>query len=327
MIHIGHIGIGKFGKYYLNTIQNLHNAKLKAMCASSKETLQKYEDTVDPDTIKTTDYNDLLTNQDIHAITLATPPSTHFEIAKKALEHDKHVLVEKPFVFSLDEARELVQLAKQKNLILMVGHIHCYQQALQKLKQDIKENEFGELRYIRSAHAQNGPIRKDFDIMWDAFPHDISVSLFMLDAFPETLQAQSASYNKNQLSDIATFKLTYQNNITHFSFITWLYPGKKRYFTFVGSKKAAVFDETNKESKLSYFDHDDQTVFKQPQPIQISDELPLTSELKHFVHCIQTNTEPITSNQHILNVTYLLEKAQQSAKQDGSLLKLEEPCL
>jgi len=250
-------------------------------------------------------------------------------MVKDALNAGKHVLVEKPLAFSSREVQELVVLAEQKKKVLMVGHVHMHNPPIQKLHDDIKRGLFGKIQYIRSLGAGSGPIRSDMSALWDFFPHDVSVALYLLDKFPVAVCAHGASFTKEGVEDVATMNLFFADGTFVTSTCSWLDPLKKRDVVVVGEKLSAVFDDYASPDKLKYIQHvpssDARKGMQQDVDIHVpfvQKVLPMTEELKHFLECIESGATPLTDGRNALKITQVLEAAHESLKRGGARISI-----
>ena len=167
---------------------------------------------------KTTDYNDVLNNQDIDAVVLATPASTHFEMTRHALKAGKHVLVEKPLALSSQDAWELVELADAQKLILMVGHTFLYNSAVLMMKELIDSGEIGDLYYIYSNRVNLGRVRQDINALWNIAPHDISILMYLTGQTPSQVTAQGATFLQEGIEDVVFTTMFFDDNV----FLGWI---------------------------------------------------------------------------------------------------------
>lgn len=329
--NIGIIGVGRWGTNYLRTFNKLENAEISWICSAREESIAKALNNANVSNIKTTtNYKDILDDGDVDAVAIATPGSTHYRLAKESLKADKHVLVEKPLAFNSKDVKELIKAANKKKKILMVGHIHRFNSAIQKLKEDIGAGIFRNINYIHSFGSGNGPIRRDMNALWDFFPHDITILLHLLGEMPLTVSATGASYLTSGIEDVVTMDLKFKKNIFATAMASWLYPLKKRDLVVVGEKLYAVFDDYAAIDRLKYYNSrpkivDGKIVMEDGGHIipKFSDAKPLTEELKHFLYCIENNKKPFTDGHHALKVTNVLEAAQKSLEKNGAIVKVK----
>lgn len=335
-INIGIIGIGRWGINYLRTFNELENAEVKWICATKKATLKEASAKLKLNSnIKATiNYGDILKDKDIKAVAIVTPGSTHYQLAKKALLADKHVLVEKPLALSSQDVKKLIKISEKKNKFLMVGHLHIFNPGIQKLKADIDNGLLGKINFMHFSHFGNGPIRSDMGAVWDFFPHTVSILLHILKKSPLIVSANGASYIKNEIEDVATMDMLFPNKIFVTSIASWLYPLKKMDIVVVGEKRYATFDDYAKSDKLKYYDNrpqiaDGKVIIKDKgyTAPKFSNVKPLTIQLKHFLDCIENNNAPITDGYDGLKVVSILEAAQKSLRNNGSMVKIKPQSL
>ncbi|MBS3176617.1 Gfo/Idh/MocA family oxidoreductase [Candidatus Woesearchaeota archaeon] len=320
-IRIAILGLGRWGSNYLRTFQMLKNVEVTHVCTRKKSDAEKKIKTlgIEYSGKITTDYREILSNKSIDAVAIVTPGATHYQFAKKALQAKKHVLVEKPLTLSVEQAKELTKFAQRKKRILMVGHLHRYNPAIEIIKKDLKKGIIGKIQYIQTIGTGNGPIRSDTNVLWDFFPHDITILSYLLDSVPQEVNAQGAAYIKKNNEDVVTMNLQFPNNIFTISMASWLYPFKKREVIIVGETGYIVFDDYAKKEKVKYFKKESNEEYKSPE---ISDKKPLTEELKHFVECIVKKKKPMTDGFEGVKIVAILEAADRSLKKKGEPIKI-----
>jgi predicted dehydrogenase len=282
----------------------------------------------------TTDYRELLTNPTLDAIAIATPARSHYEIARAALEHGKHVLVEKPLAMNSADARELARCAYEHERVLMVGHTFEYNPAVWKIKELLQQRALGDLYYIYSNRVNLGRVQRDINALWSIAPHDISILLYLLDALPLTVSARGATYVNEKIEDVVFVLLTFPNNIIAHIHASWLDPSKTRQMTLVGSEKMIVYDDVDPEAKLKIYD---KGVYKRGDAFgefqlrvhsgdinipRIDLTEPLRNECAHFIECIREHKTPKTDAENGWRVVRVLEAAQQSLEQSGAVIEI-----
>lgn len=320
-IRIGIIGVGRWGINYLRTFNELENCSVRWICATKEATLK---DALAKVKIKskieaTADYIKILEDKDVDAVAIASNGSTHYKFAKEALQSSKHVLVEKPLAFHSKDVKELIKISRKKNKKLMVGHLHLFNPAIQKIKEDMKSGLFGNISYIYSFGSGNGPVRQDMSALWDFFPHDVSILLYLLEKMPLTVSANGAAYIRKGIEDIVTMNLKFPKNIFAIATGSWMYPLKKRDLVIVSDKLYAVFDDYAAADKLKYF------VIKDNKYVipKLNNLRPLTEQLKHFVNCIVNDKTPLTDGYEGLKVVSILEAAQKSLNSNGAVVGIK----
>ena len=330
-LKIGIIGLGRFGRCYFKTFNQLDSASVVWVCSAEENDIKEALETVNNKSdIKTTvNYKDILNDKEVDAVAIITPGSTHYSLTKEALKSDKHVIVEKPLAFNSKNAEELIVISDKKRKVLMAGHLHLFNPGIIKLKADIKSGLFGKINYIHSFGAGNGPIRLDMSALWDYFPHDVSILLYLLDECPLSLSVNGASYINKGMEDLVTMDIKFPRNIFATAIGTWLYPLKKRELVVVGEKLYAVFDDYAAKDKLRYYDMGNGDAQGKAamgdndyRAVDIEDTKPLTVQLKHFLDCIQNNKDPLTSGKEALEVVKVLEYAEKSLKNNGLVVEV-----
>lgn len=307
---IAHIGLGYWGKNILRNLFEL--GVLHTACDVSEKLIEERKKEY-PEIKFTTKFDELLENKEIKAIVISTPAVMHFELAKKALLSGKDVFVEKPLALKLEEAKELIELAKKEDKILMVGHILHYHPAVVKMKEIIKEGRIGKIQYVYSNRLNIGKVRTEENVIWSLAPHDVSLILDIVGDEPEDIQVSKDSYLTKSVDDIAVINLAFKNNVKAHIFVSWLNPFKEQKFVVVGSDGMLVFDDVSKE-KLVYYPHKIEWIDgkipvakkEEGQIIPISAGEPLKLELMHFIECIEKRETPYTDGNEGLKVLKVL---------------------
>ena len=252
-LSIAVIGAGNWGK---NLIRNFFELNaLKVICDRDEASLKQMRKLY-PSCDFCASLTDALFRDDISGVVIATPAETHFTLARKVLLSGKHVFVEKPLTLSGKDAANLIDLAKKKNLILMVGHLLQYHPAFIKLKQLAQEGELGRINYIYSHRLNLGKIRREENILWSFAPHDISMILALAGEEPESIIATGGNYLHKKIADVTTTHLEFSSGLKAHVFVSWLHPFKDQKLVVVGDQKMAVFDDTLPwEEKLLIYPH------------------------------------------------------------------------
>jgi len=266
---------------------------------------------------------------DVDAVVVATPPSTHVELALAALAADKHVLVEKPMATSTADARRLVDAAAGTSLTLMVGHTFEYNAAVRRLRGLVDERGLGDLHYIDSARLNLGLYQTDVNVIWDLAPHDISIVNYLLRTPPSTVQAWASCHAHARLEDVAFIRLLYpQLNLSANIHVSWLDPCKVRRVTVVGSQRMAVYNDLADEQRIRVYDKGvvagtgDQDLAGVPMSYRYGDitspyidfQEPLMVQDSHFLDCIRSGARPLTDGHNGLAVVRILEAANLSLR-------------
>ncbi|MCE2929117.1 MAG: Gfo/Idh/MocA family oxidoreductase [Candidatus Caenarcaniphilales bacterium] len=301
------VGCGHWGK---NLVRNFYElGVLAAVCDHSKASAD-HVIANHPSVNFTFNYQDILEDKPITAVVIATPANTHYELAYKALEANKHVYVEKPLAKTFNEAVDLHKLAEQKSLILMVGHLLLYHPAVNKLKNLIASGELGTIQYINSDRRNfNRSQQRDTNVMWDLAPHDISMMSYILNTEPEIITSARGWSNNNEIVEVVHLDFTFPNNIGAHIHNSWLDPQKQALLTVNGSKKTAVLNDTFKENKLEIYSRNDDGSITVEKPVYSNDE-PLRLECKHFLDCILHKTTPTSDGSNGSFVVRYLEECE-----------------
>lgn len=320
MLNIGIAGIGYWGKNILRVANLLNNAKVKYVCDKDPKRIAQFKRKY-PLIEFTKDYETILKDKEIEAVLISTPAVTHFGLAKKALEYNKDVFVEKPLAVNISDAQKLIKLAEGKNKIIMVGHILQYHPAVLKLKSIISKGELGKIQYIYSNRLNIGKLRTEEDILWSFAPHDISVILMLLGDEPLNISAFAGDYLNKGVYDTTLTVMKFKNEIKSHIFVSWLHPYKEQRLIVVGTKRMAVFDDVTKE-KLFIYPHKIQwlnnriPVARKAEHyiLKVEEKEPLEEELKHFVDCVRYRKKPRTDGYEALRVLKVLENAERTLR-------------
>lgn len=335
MLNIGIIGYGYWGP---NLVRNfMAQAKGEVVfVADTRQDRLRLVNKSNPSIRTTTNINDLFTSNEVDAIVIATPVFTHFELAKKALEHNKHVLIEKPMTSTTEEAQILIELAEKKSLVLMVDHTFLYTGAVQRMKELIDTNMIGTPRYFDSTRINLGLFQPDINVLWDLAPHDISILTYLINDTPLSINATGISHTKNGIENIAYMTINYENDfIAHFN-CSWTSPVKVRSTLIGGDKKMILYNDLEPSEKVRVYDtsynyrtEEDKSrimvdyrtgdVFIPKLSIQEA----LFGVAKDFIDSIIENKKPLANSNLGLDVVKILEASQESIKNKGKEVKIK----
>jgi len=310
------VGAGYWGK---NLLRNFHDLNaLGAVCDVDEERARTYRGQY-PEARILSAYSEVLRDQSINAVAIATPAETHEDLVREALLSGKDVFVEKPLCLSVSRGRELVALASRQDRILMVGHLLWYHPAVLKLKDLVRQGELGRIQYIYSNRLNMGKIRREENILWSFAPHDISVILGLLGEMPDGVQAQGGNYLHQQIADVTVSLLSFPSGVRAHIFVSWLHPFKEQKLIVVGDRKMAVFDDNEKKDKLLLYPHSIDWKNNLPVankaeaiPIPIDATEPLRAECLHFLDCVRTRSRPRTDGEEALRVLSVLQQCQEA---------------
>ena len=280
-------------------------------------------------------YAEVIERPDIDIVVIATPVSTHHEIAKRALENGKHVFIEKPMTSSVAEAEELINIAEQKNLKLFVDHTFIYTGAVRKMKEIITSGRLGELYYFDSVRINLGLFQHDVNVIWDLAPHDLSIMDYLLQQQPKAVSAIGSCHVGNDLEDIAYLTLEFENNLIAHFHVNWLAPVKIRKTLIGGTKSMIVYDDTETSEKVKIYDkgidvttregvYDTLVQYRTGDMLspKLDAEEALSVGTRHFIDCILNNEQPLTDGQSGLNVVRILEASTASMRDRGRMIEL-----
>ncbi len=321
MIKLGLIGGGYWGK---NLIRDFNECgALDTICDINTKALDEYNKLY-PNVKTTKNWDDVLNNTEITAVCIALPAELHYEYAKKSLLANKDVYVEKPITLNIKEAEELINISKENNKILMVGHLLHYHPYIKKIKEMISENKIGKIKNIVANRLNLGIFRTQENVLWSFAPHDISVLLSLCNnKLPDKVICNGQSHITKDIHDITNSILKYNDGKYININVNWLNPYKEQKMTIIGEKGMILFDDILKENKLTYYPeyiNFSSTIPSIPTPIKnnkiiINIELtktPLQIECEHFIHCCTTRTTPITDGEEGLRVLKVLHYLQKS---------------
>jgi UDP-2-acetamido-3-amino-2,3-dideoxy-glucuronate N-acetyltransferase len=272
------------------------------------------------------EFGELLEDPSVHAVALATPAVTHYELAKAALNAGKDVLVEKPLSIDVKHGEELVKLASAKNRILMVGHILRYHPAILALQRLIQDGALGKINYLYSNRLNIGKIRTEENILWSFAPHDISVMLSLLNEMPSRVSCRGGAYLNEEIADVTLSHLEFPSGVRAHIFVSWLHPFKEQRLVVIGSEKMAVFDDAA-EHKLVLYAHKVEWKNRIPAAIKAKGEIidleeqePLRAECEHFLECVRSRKPPVSDGTEGLRVLRVLDACQRALGNGGIAL-------
>jgi len=329
------IGCGYWGPNLIRNFRALPNCRVTTVSDRDQARLNHMK-TLYPDITITTDFMKILEDDTIDAVAIATPVFTHHPLAMKTLQAGKHTFIEKPLASSVAQCKDLIDVAKQNSLILMVGHTFVYTPAVRNIKEIIDSGEIGEVLYINSRRLNLGLFQKDINVAWDLAPHDLSIILYILGKTPTSVNCQGKAHINPQIEDITTIALNFSDE--NFAMIqsSWLDPRKIREITIVGSKKMIVYDDIEINEKIKIYDKNVQApphydTFAEFQysyhyggmtaPF-IKQTEPLKVECQHFIDCIASGKESDSSGEEGLKVVQILEAASESLRKNGAQITL-----
>jgi predicted dehydrogenase len=320
-IRVGVVGLGYWGPNIARNLASMPGCELVWLCDGSDEARAKHARSF-PGAEMTPRFADLLADRELDAVFLATPVSTHADLAVATLEAGKHCFVEKPLATNSEDAERAVATAAAAERILMVGHLLEYHPAVARLKQMVDAQELGELFYVYGNRLNLGKLRDDENALWSLGAHDVSVVLHLIGEEPEECIAQGASFVRPGIEDVVFCYLRFPSGIVAHLHLSWLDPHKERRLTIVGSKRMATFDDMLIEGKLTLYDKGfDEDTRSWGEYIARSGDTfspripnvePLGIECEHFIDCVRTGARPRSDGESGLRVVRVLEALQRS---------------
>lgn len=286
----------------------------------------------------TKDYRDFLRDSEIQAVIIATPTSSHFEIAHQSLQAGKHVLVEKPMVESSEEAVRLVEEAERRKLVLMVDHTFIYTDAVRKIHDLVAGQKLGEIYYYDSVRVNLGLFQHDVNVLWDLAVHDLSIMEYLLKDKPVAVSATGMSHIPGQPEDVAYLTLFFEGSLIGHIHVNWLAPVKIRRTLIGGSRQMVVYDDLTPSEKVRVYDKgviledDPNSIYQMLVGYRTGDmlapKLELTEALRvetqHFLNCIQGREKCLTDGEAGFRVIEVLEAAEISLKNRGKVVELKK---
>ena len=260
-VRLGLVGLGYWGPNLLRVLSEIPGAELAWLCDRDPERLARYARR-HPSVRCTETFEDLLEDETVDAVMIATPICTHYPLAMRALASGKHAFVEKPLAPSVEEAEELLALAMTSNLALMCGHTFIYSPAVRAVARLLRDGELGEVFFISSSRVNLGLHQRDVSVIWDLGPHDFSILLYWLGEMPLSVRAVGRDSIVNGIVDVAFVTLTFPSGILANVELSWLAPSKLRRTVIVGSEKMVVYDDGSPEPIRLY---DRGVIYQDPQ--------------------------------------------------------------
>lgn len=324
-VRVAIIGLGYWGPNILRNFAQIPNVEVVYGCDLANDNLKKFS-IIYPLVKFTSNYNLILKDKSIDLVAIATPLSTHYELARRALGDNKHVLIEKPMTTTSKEAQDLIRIAKTNNKIIMVGFTFVYSEAVRKIKQLIDKNELGKPYYYDSTRINSGILQKDMNVIWDLACHDLSIINFLFPHKPISIQAFGSRFLNKKLDEIAYLVISYEDNFTAHINVSWLSPVKIRSTLICGSKKMVNYDDISPNEKIKIFDKTITYSASKITPFSpayrsgdiiipyLDQTESLLNELNHLIDCIKTNKKPLTSGEEGLKILKLLEASDLSLK-------------
>ena len=301
------VGFGMWGK---NIVRNFYNLNVLDIVCDLDEEVHKVIQEQFPGVRVTKDFNDIINDDSITGVAIVTPSHTHFKLVKAMLEAGKNVYVEKPISTVAEEAKVLTELADEKGLILMVGHLLLYHPAVNRLKMLIEEGVLGELVYAQSDRLNVNYHKNDRSVMWDLAPHDVSMIAYATGKDPvKVISAVGCSSDRNEIMDITHLTIEFEGGMIGQISDSWITPQKHVTLMVRGTKATAIFDDTLPANKLKVYDNFI-PANTQDYPLDYLEIEPLKLECQHFVNCCASGQKARSDGENGYTVTKILEEAE-----------------
>jgi len=334
MIRLGVVGYGYWGPRIVRNFHGIKGAEIAVICDKSPLSLQQARHDY-PHIPVTSDFCEVIASADIDAVVVVTPVWTHYALAKAALENGKHVLVEKPFTSTVDQAKEVIDLADKKCRQVMVDHTFLFTGAVRKIKQLVDDGALGGLYYYDSTRVNLGLFQHDVNVIWDLAPHDLSIMDYVIGQKPEYVAANGQSH-LNGLADLAYLTLYFSDKVIAHINVNWLSPVKVRTTLIGGEKKMLVWNDLEPDEKVRVYDKGvsveggESSVYELLVSYRSGDMWApkveqteaLTAEAQYFVECVEKNQRPFNDGLAGLRVVEILEAADVSLSRRGEPVRI-----
>lgn len=334
MVRVGLIGYGYWGPNLLRNFAELPGSQVATVCDLSPERLDLVRRRY-PGVRTTTNWLDLIGDPSIDAIVVATPVSTHFDLASEALRAGKHVLVEKPLTANSEQALGLMEEAARRKRVLMVDHTFVFTGAVRKIRELVTEGKLGEIYYYDSVRVNLGLFQHDVDVIWDLAVHDLAIMIYVLGCVPCAIAATGMNHFQGGKENIAYITAFFEGMLIAHINVNWLAPVKVRRTLIGGSRQMIVYDDLEITEKVKVYDRgvtiDADHGYQDRVGYRMGDmwapNLDTTEALRvegqHFLQAIETGRRPVTDGEAGLQVVRILEAATDSMKARGKLVELE----
>jgi len=318
------IGSGYWGK---NLVRNFKELGALAAVCDVTEAGRATARELAPDVPVLGDVAELLAREGLDAVAIATPAETHHPVATAALEAGLDVFVEKPLALTYEDGARMVETARKRDLVLMVGHVLEYHPAVLELRRLIAAGELGKVRYVYSHRLSLGKVRREENALWSFAPHDIAIILRLLGNTPFQVTATGGSYVTPNIADVTVTDLLFDDGVRAHIFVSWLHPFKEQRLVVIGDKRMASFDDVNKQLVL----YDQRVEVREGQPVPVKGDgkqvpfdaaEPLKLECQAFLDAVATRRPPLTDGESGLRVLSVLQAAQRSLVMNGEPVAL-----
>jgi len=339
-INLAFVGAGYWGQKLLPKFLASREAVVRVVCdiheGNRAAIREKFAD------IAVTDSFDAILHHDtIDSVILATPPATHYALAKTVLEAGKNVWIEKPLALRLDEGRELVQLASAKKALLFVDHTFLYDPAVRMIREMILKAELGSIYHLYLQRLNLGRIKRDSNVWWNSAPHDASIVLYLLAGKPTGINLHGYRYLQQGLEDLNMAVIEMSDGTSAFIYHNWLYPENTAKLTVIGSKRLLVYEGKFEKRSITIYDYEVDTPVNRrdglgelpttiPSKIVAEHDLkgfqqqePLGAAVTDFLECIRDQRPPLSNGDFSLQVLAVLEAGERSLRANGARVQID----
>ena len=315
MIRVGCIGCGQWGTNLLRVWQETPGACVAAICRKDPSRLRELDGQYE-EAKRCVDVGELLSDNATDVVSIATPPSTHCELARQALLAGKHVFVEKPMCLNVEDARALAKLAEAEGRVLMVGHLMEHHGPVQAIKQLVDEGAVGPLRHLHFQRLKLGRVRREENVLWSFAPHDFSIASYLLQTVARSIHAVGRAYIQPRVEDIVFVDALYDDGISVHVHVSWLHPQTVRQAVIVGADGMIVWDDMARTDKVRLarksVDTDLNNVDGEVVAVSHKETQPLQVECANFIECVSTDTRPVNDGWDGVRVVQMLTAASES---------------
>jgi predicted dehydrogenase len=338
VVRIGVIGYGYWGPNLVRNFYETAGAQVAKVSDLRPERLKLVQSRY-PTVGITEKQGDLIDDTGVDAVAIATPVSTHFDLAMQALQAGKHVFVEKPLAATSEQVERLIEAAERANRVLMVDHTFVYTGAVRKIREMVDDGSLGDIYYYDSTRVNLGLFQHDVNVIWDLAVHDLSIMGYLLPAPPVAVSATGLSHVSGGTENMAFMTLFFESNQIAHIHVNWLAPVKVRRTLIGASKKMIVYDDLEQSEKIKVYDKGI-TINRREDPAEkiyqilvgyrtgdmLAPALDMSEALRveaaHFVRCIEEKKKPLTDGEAGLQVVRILEAATESMRNKGRPVEL-----
>lgn len=342
VLNVALIGVGYWGPNYARVLGEVTDASMVAVCDAAPRAVDFMA--ARHSGIRTAlDAQEILAQDDVDAVIIATPTTTHHDLTLAALEAGKHVLCEKPLATTVTDCDELIRAAERADRTLMVGHTFIFNPAIRQLRELVDSGEIGRALYCHAARTGLGPIRQDVNALWDLAPHDLSILTYLFDLQPRAVTATGQAFLREGVEDVVFMTLRFESDFLANMHVSWLDPYKVRRTTVVGDQRMVVFDDVANDEKLRVYDRGAsyESVSESARGAEFGEfkalirdggihipkvpsREPLKEQVLHFIECCRDGATPESGGAEGRAVVAALEAATESLRRGGEPVDVAE---